>query len=511
MGIEEFMSLGLSYGRGASYARERLIISSSLSRPGDRRVEGEETASTGSWKPSSKTASAKRISESELLHRIMRFQRITGIDAYLVVLVATWIMAIYYMERSVPYSALARCKWSKHKDSEHNISRIALVADPQLVDDNTYPGRPKTLLSITKYVVDTYLRKSWVYMNKALDPDVILFLGDLFDGGRHWEDAQWHEEFDRFNKIFSRPAFKKTIMSLPGNHDIGYGDTIVKSALSRFQAFFGSTSGSIDIANHTVIWLDTISMMNTNDEAIYKPPLKFLEEFSKTMDLEKPRILLTHVPLFRPKGSNCGSDREHGEDLSYTKGFQYQTQITPEVTNNILEAIQPTVVFSGDDHDACHVQHSYYLNNRQYSADEYTVKSFSMAMGIASPGMQLLEIDGTPGLAAEDSYATSICLLPSPFAPFIVYGILAVISLAVILVFNFRPYYLSPLLRKLGAHSEETSESYLPLHKDKAFEKGTPNKRRARRTLMDVAVLVFVFFFMFIRLSNGIFSKQLSP
>lgn len=505
------MSLGLSYGRGASYARERLIIPSSLSRTGIRRAEGEETTSIGTWKPSVKTVTTKRFSDSELYSRIMRFQKITGIDAYLLVLVATWIMTIYYMERSVPYSALARCKWTKHKDSEHNISRIALVADPQLVDDNTYPGRPKTLLSVTKYIVDTYLRRSWVYMNQALDPDVILFLGDLFDGGRHWEDAQWHEEFDRFNRIFSRPAYKKTIMSLPGNHDIGYGDTIVKSALSRFQAFFGSTSGSFDIANHTVVWLDTISMMNTNDESIYEPPLRFMEEFSKSLDPVKPRILLTHVPLFRPKGSNCGSEREHGEDLSYTKGFQYQTQITPEVTNNILEAIKPTVVFSGDDHDACHVQHSYYLNNRQYSADEYTVKSFSMAMGISSPGMQLLEIDGTPGLSAEDSYSTSICLLPSPFAPFIVYGILAVISLAVILTFNFRPSHLPPFLKKLSAHAEDAIESYLPIHKEKASPKGFSLKKRIRRVLVDIAILVILFFFMFTRLRNGIFNQQLFP
>jgi hypothetical protein len=99
--------------------------------------------------------------------------------------------------------------------------RLAYVADPQLVDPHTYPGRPWPLSTLTVSHTDIYLRRAYSRIQRQLDPGTIFFLGDLFDGGREWStgttesqdpheakryrkhgDLFWQHEFDRFSNIF---------------------------------------------------------------------------------------------------------------------------------------------------------------------------------------------------------------------------------------------------------------------------------------------------------------------
>ncbi len=68
------------------------------------------------------------------------------------------------------------------------------MADPQLIDPHSYPGRPWPLDSLTYLVTDNYLRRSYNQLQGQLHPDTVFFLGDLFDGGREWKPA--HGSFD---------------------------------------------------------------------------------------------------------------------------------------------------------------------------------------------------------------------------------------------------------------------------------------------------------------------------
>ena len=63
---------------------------------------------------------------------------------------------------------------------------MVFIADPQLVDPHTYPGRPWPLSTLTERYTDLYMARNFRLINERLDPDSILFLGDLFDGGREW-------------------------------------------------------------------------------------------------------------------------------------------------------------------------------------------------------------------------------------------------------------------------------------------------------------------------------------
>lgn len=163
---------------------------------------------------------------------------------------------------------------------------ITFIADPQLVDPHTYPGRPWPLSTLTVDYTDQYLRRAFSSIQDNLVPDSVLFLGDLFDGGREWatrtttspeeryqgyKDSFWKKEFGRFTKIFLDPWMRQNeapidgrgrrlIASLPGNHDLGFGHGVQEPVRDRFQAYFGNGNRVDVIGNHTIVSVDTVSL-----------------------------------------------------------------------------------------------------------------------------------------------------------------------------------------------------------------------------------------------------------
>lgn len=225
----------------------------------------------------------------------------------------------------------------------------------------------------------------------------MLFLGDLFDGGREWATAKttspekqyqkyknsfWMKEYGRFMRIFLQPwanqqsavenRGRRMIASLPGNHDLGFGNGIQRPVRDRFQAYFGNGNRVDVLGNHTFVSVDTVSLsaMDQPDPATGSsstslgpdgselPPLpaiwKEADEFLDGMPMARaraeteelralrkqsedlqfqyrvaeagentiynkpdphsvglPTILLTHVPLYRKAATPCGPLREH--------------------------------------------------------------------------------------------------------------------------------------------------------------------------------------------------------
>ena len=162
-----------------------------------------------------------------------------------------------------------------------------LVADPQLVDPHTYPGRPAALYGLTVRHTDKYMRRSFAHLLDGLEPDSVFFLGDLFDGGREWStggaqspekrwrrygDRLWFKEYDRLARIFfapwrrwlaatpDRPRERKLVASLPGNHDLGFGGGIQLPVRARFTTFFGAGNRVDVLGNVSFVSLDSVSL-----------------------------------------------------------------------------------------------------------------------------------------------------------------------------------------------------------------------------------------------------------
>lgn len=256
------------------------------------------------------------------------------------------------------------------------------------------------------------MRRAYSRIQSQLFPDTIIFLGDLFDGGREWSttasqspeeryrqygDEFWQKEYGRFSGIFLhdwRGVFKdekpessrhnrhpRIIASLPGNHDLGFGQNIQLPVRERFNAFFGESNRIDLIGNHTFVSLDTVSLSamdsDQSDTRIWQPAHDFLQNAKTSINqmIEKqlqhmqenipvsakhnhevadindnieesdskqskgrdtaeiPTILLTHVPLDRPVGKPCGPLRERWPPTPPPAG---QTEpVEPDERNSI--------------------------------------------------------------------------------------------------------------------------------------------------------------------------------
>ncbi|CEP61454.1 putative lipid phosphatase CDC1 LALA0_S03e03224g [Lachancea lanzarotensis] len=337
---------------------------------------------------------------------------------YLVSWLCFWVCLVQYYENTVVKRAMGKCQWSSWEAWPQSATphHMAVLADPQIMDAHSYPGRPWIVNFFTQKIVDNYHVRNWKYLHHTLDPDSTFFLGDLFDGGRYWEDSAWIAEYSRFNRIFPKKPNRLAVMSLPGNHDIGFGDTIMEESLSRFKAYFGETSSKWDVGNHTIVLLDTISLSDTQNEKVSAAPRSFLDLVAQSPK-SSPRILLTHVPLWRdPDVQTCGPERESPKPFPVMKGVQYQTLIESDLSQEVLQKIGPSLVLSGDDHDYCHVKHTYSSKGDTETAEEITVKSCAMNMGISRPALQLLSLyNPQQSPYADDTYRTNICYLPDPF------------------------------------------------------------------------------------------------
>jgi hypothetical protein len=206
------------------------------------------------------------------------------------------------------------------KEAGANPHRLIFVADPQLIDPHTYPGRPWPLNPLAYKYTDLYLRRTFSRLQTVLYPDTIFFLGDLFDGGREWAtrttvspekqyrkygEGFWLNEYKRFSDIFFRhwadggldprpgQPGRKIISSLPGNHDLGFARGVQVPVRDRFNAYFGDGNRIDVIANHTFVSIDSVSLSALGQESpdevehIWRHTTDFLE----TAKAQKKRLI----------------------------------------------------------------------------------------------------------------------------------------------------------------------------------------------------------------------------
>ena len=155
-----------------------------------------------------------------------------------------------------------------------------------------------------------------------------------------------------------------------------------------------------------------------------------------------PNILLTHVPLWRQPGANCGPLREHGNSIPISAGYQYQNALTPTVSEVIMDLISATDtahVYSGDDHDYCDYTHTEFTG----MVKETTVKSMSWAMGVRKPGFLAVSLWNPVDFSStaeqllkipEDTVQQHLCLLPDQLGIFLRYAQFLILSLFLILI-----------------------------------------------------------------------------
>ncbi|PPQ93810.1 hypothetical protein CVT25_013519 [Psilocybe cyanescens] len=370
-----------------------------------------------------------------------------------------WILVILWYELGTWNSSVKGCNWpdsallSDDLDAGAISSKpthVLLVADPQIIDRHSYPGRGFLLSYLTKFLVDLNLRKNWrTALHKQ--PDVVVFLGDMMDSGRFvMSDEEYNAYFNRFNKIFALDL-DIPVYFIPGNHDVGLGAKVVQfseTARSRYIAHFGQPNQEISVANHTLVLFDAPSYADEDSKRngqkksferwvpVPHGALDFMKKFSDRPHVD-PVILLSHIPLFRSDGKPCGPLREKGT-LRPGVGLGYQNTLEKQSSYRLLEFLSPEAVFSGDDHDYCEYTHVYQVRGLSKRVREVTVRTLSMVMNVRRPGFQLLSLMPADIRASDKpTHADTPCLLPDQLGIYlVVYIPLLAISLVIVFASN---------------------------------------------------------------------------
>ncbi|KAH9467415.1 hypothetical protein Pst134EA_011061 [Puccinia striiformis f. sp. tritici] len=422
-----------------------------------------------------------------------------------------WTISIFWGEYYDFHRTISDCEWPKNKNNEE--FHVLIIADPQLPSiEYSYPERPWLLRWFSIQIIDQFIRKSFRLIIKIRNPDAIVFLGDLLDGGITTTDPiKFQKYVKRFNHTFPLTnQHRDNLIHLVGNHDVGLfpSTTKIQSTLAR-QRFMQNwkphlLNGHLQWANHTMIWIDSLALI---EEFKFKSSglsneagevTKFINGLSGP-DMLLPKILFTHVPLWRPQGTSCGPLREHVKVISQGSGVNYQNEIPYEPTKLILEKIQPSLVFSGDDHDYCSIIHTLPSNSlanpSPLKIPEISVKSFSMGMGIHNPGYQLLTLSNPNKYATTPSEITSFhqdCILPDQIRIY-THVYLPLLGVSLVVIFGgvlgkwMRRCWWSGKSRKSANRRQRQARSNgLPLHHNR-----NRSTNRHRKSLSITRTLMF--------------------
>jgi len=255
------------------------------------------------------------------------------------------------------------------------------------------------------------------------------------------------------HNIFNKGDSPPPVYHLPGNHDIGLGNSSSFSheAEARYISHFGPRNYRRTIGNHTLVFIDAPSLVEEDSQrsgrgltfdhwpAISGGPVELVNQIA-SIGSPGPVVLFTHIPLHRPSDASCGPLREKGT-IKQGFGFGYQNLLSDGATEFLLKALQPSLIMSGDDHDYCEYEHT--IPSSGEKVLEVTVKSISMAMGIRRPGFQLLSIISTvpsPDQITQIPVPPPLlapCFMPDQLGIYLyIYAPLALLSVLVLLASN---------------------------------------------------------------------------
>jgi hypothetical protein len=100
-----------------------------------------------------------------------------------------WVASLLYGEVFIYWLPVWTCPWpslnvNQVQDSPKSPIRVLVIADPQITDRTSYGMKPGSLaLWLTQFYSDIYMRRAFRTSVLGLEPEQIVFLGDLFDGG----------------------------------------------------------------------------------------------------------------------------------------------------------------------------------------------------------------------------------------------------------------------------------------------------------------------------------------
>lgn len=281
---------------------------------------------------------------------------------------------------------------------------------------------------------DLYLAHIYRTMHWWSQPTHVTVLGDLL--GSQWIDNdEFERRSDRFwRRVFrnaektphellghvdgtfegglveemgSDPVWSRRLISLVGNHDIGYAGDLDQQRIDRFERAFGPINGEIrfrlPIANASEeeeipeLRLVVLNSMNIDSPAFYKDLQSQTHDYiNKIIDLSLPvelqhhaTILLTHIPLHKEAGICVDDPFFSYFPSSNGDGIKEQNMLSEDMSRQaILQGIfgkspngdaaarglgRNGLILTGHDHEGCDVLHYADRENQTWHASGWNM------------------------------------------------------------------------------------------------------------------------------------------
>ncbi|KAF9451972.1 hypothetical protein P691DRAFT_661989 [Macrolepiota fuliginosa MF-IS2] len=385
-----------------------------------------------------------------------------------------WVLLILWGELGIYFWSISPCRWPTSGEASHAL----LISDAQINVPSLQPT--SSFPYLRDFIFERFLRKSWHVTNR-LKPHVVFFLGDMLGSGKSVRnEAQYAELVRKFKSTFPLEASIPRY-HLPGNNDVGMGLLASPTIRTYYQKHFGPLNDMVILKNHTFLALDAPGLVDEDYqrnargvsfdhwEPIPGGAVEAVRRAATILERYRPLVLLSHIPLYRPDAASCGPLREKGT-IHRGVGHGYQNTIGKQTTAFLMKALDPSIIFSGDDRDYCEYTHEGTSFGVAGSIPEITVKSYSPAPQIRRPGFQLVSIIDPMNSASQPSLLHRSCLLPNQSSIFTAYIWWSVLTLCILLILNVQRVRYFRLTKPIGLSltpSPSTNNHTSPLlHQD---------------------------------------------
>ncbi|CAO4361778.1 unnamed protein product [Caenorhabditis nigoni] len=330
---------------------------------------------------------------------------------------------IVYNEYYIFYSAVSHCNWPcKHGRCSETSLKAFIISDTHLL--GKINGHWLDKLKREWQMYQSFQIAKWI-----LNPEVVFFLGDLMDEGKWAEKSLFSSYANRFRQLFGDD---KMVITLAGNHDIGFHYAVMPDTLEMFRKEFQrGLIDDIQIKNYRFVLINSMAMHGDGCRLCHEAEVE-LDRIKNRSSITRP-IVLQHFPLYRKSDSVCEKmDEQHVVDLKEIYREQWDT-LSKDSTRKLISTLNPIAVFDGHTHKMC--KKKWKSSQAPGYFYEYTVNSFSWRNGDV-PSILLSVMDG------EDVFVSS-CRLPSEVHQIKVYvvGGLAVLIFAITLVIKRRSIF----------------------------------------------------------------------
>jgi len=352
---------------------------------------------------------------------------------------------------------------------------------------------------------DLYLRHVFRTTRQMLAPTHTVVLGDLL--GSQWiSDEEFKIRGERFWRIFggkeegegkvtgedveryagniaadreAREVWRKKVIIVPGNHDIGYAGDMDWSRITRFEEMFGVVNYMVNFTPNASITdtttqeekeqsqnipptlrliilnslpLDSPILDPTIQDASYALLDQSLE--SKSPSLRQSSLLLTHLPLHKPAGLCADAPLVTHYPAHHGGGIKEQNHLSETSSELLLDrafglpttgggddedakAKEHGMVLTGHDHVGCDVRHSWIGGEtgwNQSSWEEWREKEIEGGLeGVREVTVRSMmgEFGGNAGLVSAWFDLESDCMSSFPLTPSLAYYLTGLIMMVV--------------------------------------------------------------------------------